>query len=293
MPRNSKTRGYTTATPAQRLSRCVCVRTTDVDQQHGGQVIVSSPAAGHNGGAVKAVCPREMPRAERWAYSAPLGARLCDLLCFGTLPKVPSWHAGSLAQSPSSESLSSISRWGAGDHEDEVVSMASTQEIGDSENFAGGDQIENIINKLNGTPRSADSAESIRELLFECVQAGGGNARENMALYFAMKRGLEFGMLREAIDETIEEAASKLMMGAADAAAAEVAAKEPQEATGSAGAAGAGVDQSVEVGESGAAPLAGGLLPPPAELEPGLLAGAVAVGQAAPPPPSSRAGSLQ
>ena len=96
-------------------------------------------------------------------------------------------------------------RCGTSDHKNEVVSMASLLEIGDSESFTAGDQIVNIINKLNGTPRSADSAESIRELLFECVQAGGGNARVNMALYFAMKRGLGFGMQREAIDEAIEE----------------------------------------------------------------------------------------
>jgi hypothetical protein len=110
-----------------------------------------------------------------------------------------------MVESPSSESLSSLSRWGVGDHDDEVVSMESTQE---GEDFAVGEAIESLIEKLNGTPRSEDSDESIRALLYEAVAAGGSNLRENMALYFVTKRGLEFGIQRETIDEMIEDAAS-------------------------------------------------------------------------------------
>ena len=109
------------------------------------------------------------------------------------------------------ESLSSHSRLGVGDHDDEVVSMESTQE---GEDFAVGEAIENLIEKLNGTPRSEDSDESIRALLYEAVAAGGSNLRENMALYFVTKRGLEFGIQRETIDEIIEDAASAAENGA-------------------------------------------------------------------------------
>lgn len=144
-------------------------------------------------------------RSPRWQYSAPIGARLCDLLCFGAVPKVPLWRdGGSMVESPSSESLSSLSRWGSGDHENEVVSLESTQE---GEDFVVGEAVENIIEKLNGTPRSEDNAESIRALLQEAVAAGGSNLRENMALYFITKRGLEFGMEREDIDKIIDDAA--------------------------------------------------------------------------------------
>ena len=285
----------------------------------------------------------------RWQYNAPLGARLCDLLCFGALPKVPSWQS-SMVESPSSESLSSLSRRGAGDHEDEVVSMSSTQE---GENFVVGDAIEALIEKLNNTPRSEDSTESIHALLHEAVAVGGDNLRENMALYFATKRGLEFGMQRDTIDEIIEGASAAAAAEAASSAvdqSTEVSA--PEGAGGTLKEAGVSVvrmqsgvaafkhadgtyaDELPDIipdvlddllttttskgpilpsaaqpaaeataagGEGAPVARAGsGLLPPPGQLEPGLIAPAApragsggAGGKAAPAPPSTRAGSLQ
>ena len=92
--------------------------------------------------------PRVPSNAEPWRYRAPLGARLCDLLCFGRTPTEPRWH--SIQGSPSSESLSSLSRWGTSETE-EVVDLSSKQ---DGESFAAGDAIEQIIEKLNSTPRT-------------------------------------------------------------------------------------------------------------------------------------------
>lgn len=216
-----------------------------------------------------------------------------------------------MVESPSSESLSSLSRWGAADHEDEVVSMSSTQE---GENFAVGEAIENLIEKLNGTPRSEDSDESIRALLRQAVAAGGSNLRENMALYFVTKRGLEFGMDREAIDKIIEDEAEAIKDGINRSV--EVPSATPASAANSTD----GIDEedlpdlvpdivddllAVTMSKGGTSRLAqedssttragsGALLPPPEQLEPGAIAtGGATVVKAAAPPPSSRAGSLQ
>ena len=181
----------------------------------------SACAAGEAGGQSGGPAPR-MPRvpsnAEPWRYRAPLGARLCDLLCFGRTPTEPRWH--SIQGSPSSESLSSLSRWGTSETE-EVVDLSSKQ---DGESFAAGDAIEQIIEKLNSTPRTEDTETSIRSLLDECVRAGGADLRENMALYFATKRALGFGLKRDAVDATIASAA--------EAHAAEVAAAGPDTTAG-------------------------------------------------------------
>ena len=108
--------------------------------------------------------PRVPSNAEPWRYRAPLGARLCDLLCFGRTPTEPRWH--SIQGSPSSESLSSLSRWGTSETE-EVVDLSSKQ---DGESFAAGDAIEQIIEKLNSTPRTEDTETSIRSLLDQVIR---------------------------------------------------------------------------------------------------------------------------
>lgn len=238
-----------------------------------------------------------------------------------------------MVESPSSESLSSLtgSNWGAVDHEDEVVSMSSTQE---GENFAVGEAIETLINKLNETPRSEDSAESIRALLHEAVAAGGSNLRENMALYFVTKRGLEFGMQRDAIDEIIEAAAisgqnsndqsievssstssadkkSDLNTVGATVAQMPHGMNAMKHADGTheddlpdlvpdvvddllTGTTSKGALLPDEADDGASRPVNGGLLPPPGQLE---FGGGIEIDgrsvTAAPPRPSNRAGSLQ
>eukprot|EP01043_Picozoa_sp_COSAG02_P058625 COSAG02_NODE_7329_length_3061_cov_2.987508_3_plen_239_part_00 len=238
-----------------------------------------------------------------------------------------------MVESPSSESLSSLSRWGAEDQEEEVVSMASTQE---GENFAVGEAIENLIEKLNGTPRSEDSTESIHALLNEAVVAGGSNLRENMALYFATKRGLEFGMQRDVIDEIIADAAVAVQNGVGQSIevsctpASSAADDKPHLSTVGVKVAQVQsdvnamkhaegaiedelpdlvpdvVDDLLTVTTSSGAPSApgreapgaavvgsGALLPPPEHLKPGAIGSGGRSVKAAPAPASSRAGSLQ
>ena len=234
-----------------------------------------------------------------------------------------------MVESPSSESLSSLSRWGGEDHVDEVVSMESTQE---GEDFAVGEAIENLIEKLNGTPRSEDSDQSIRALVYEAVAAGGSNLRENMALYFVTKRGMEFGIQRETIDEIIEDAAAAVENGVnksvevssavsaadkkPDLKAVAVAANRMQLGVNAVGAAAEGTDEDEiclardlvpDIAEDLLTPtgppdrtdagatraVRGALLPPPGQL------GSEAIGlgssrvKAAPARPSTRGGSLQ
>ncbi len=171
-----------------------------------------------------------------------------------------------------------------------MVSMASTQE---GENFAVGEAIENLIEKLNGTPRSQDSTESIRALLNEAVVAGGSNLRENMALYFVTKRGLEFGMQRDVIDEIIADAAVALQNGVDQSVG--VSSTPASAAYNKFNLSTVG-DQDAKMqsgGAVGAATGSGALLPPPRQLKPGAIGNGGRRVKAVPAPPSSRAGSLQ
>jgi hypothetical protein len=65
--------------------------------------------------------------------------------------------------------------------------------------------MEQLIAKLNSSPREEDTELYLYGLLKQCVVAGGTNMRENIALYFVGKRLMELGVDRVTVDARAEE----------------------------------------------------------------------------------------